>query len=106
MDNEQPEPQRPLSHRLMHTIGEVLLSFLFAGGVFLGSVGLMCLNKYRCDDFGGLAFFVASFIIAFVVWGWFISLCRKLRDRLPARKKLDIVTTILTVILGVAFFPT
>ena len=104
MDDKQPAPQRPWQHRLLHTIGEVLLSFLFAGGVFLASVKLMCLNEYRCDDFGGVAFFVASFIVAIVIWGWFLSLCRKLRDRLPARKKLDIATTIITVILWAAFF--
>jgi uncharacterized BrkB/YihY/UPF0761 family membrane protein len=105
MDNNRPAPQRPWLHRLLHTIGEVLLSFLFAGGVFLASVKLMCLNEYRCDDFGGVAFFVSSFIVALVIWGWFLWLCRKMRERQPARNKLDIATAIITVILWVAFFP-
>ena len=104
MDDDQPAPQRPWQHRLLHTIGEVLLSFLFAGGVFLASVKLMCLNNHSCDDFGGIIFFLVGFLVAIVIWGWFLSLCRKLRDRLPARKKLDIATAIITVILWVAFF--
>lgn len=104
MDNKQPAPQRPWQHRLLHTIGEVLLSFLFAGGVFLASVKLMCLNNHSCDDFGGVIFFLVGFIVAIVIWGWFLSLCRKFRDRLSARKKLDIATAVVTVILWVAFF--
>ena len=104
MDDNRPAPQRPWQHRLLHTIGEVLLSFLFAGGVFLASVKLMCLNNHSCDDFGGVFFFVVGFIVAIVIWGWFLSLCRKLRDRLPARKTLDIATVIITVILWVAFY--
>jgi len=104
MDDNQPAAQRPWQHRLLHTIGEVFLSFLFAGGILMTSMKLMCLKPYRCDDFGGLAYAVASFIVAVVIWGWFISLCRKLRDRLPARKKLDIATAVITVILWLAFF--
>jgi len=104
MDDEQSAQQRPWSHRLLHTISEVLLSFLLAGGVFLASAKLMCLNPYRCDDFGGLAFFVASFIVAILVWSWFLALCKKLRDRLPARKKLDIATVAITVTLWLAVF--
>jgi hypothetical protein len=103
-DDKHAAPQRPWQHRLLHTIGEVLLSFMFAGGVFVASVKLMCLNNHNCDDFGGVAFFVAGFIVAILFWGWFLSLCKKLRDRLPARKKLDIATAITTVVLWAAFF--
>jgi hypothetical protein len=104
MDDKQPAPQRPWQHRLLHTLGEVLLSFLFAGGVFLASLKLMCLNNHSCNVFGGVAFFVASFLVAIVIWGGYLSLVRKLRDRLPARKKLDIATAVVTVILWVAFY--
>jgi len=103
-DNKQPAPQRPWQHRLLHTIGEVLLSFLFAGGVFLASVKLMCLNNHSCDDFGGVFFFLVGFIVAILISGGYLALCRKLRDRLPARKKLDIATAVVTLILWVAFF--
>lgn len=102
-EDKQAAPKRPWQHRLLHTIGEVLLSFLFAGGVFLASMKLMCLKPYTCDDFGGLAFAVFSFIVAIVIWGWFLSLCKKFRDRPLARKRLDIATLIITVILWVAF---
>jgi hypothetical protein len=104
VDNKQAVPQRPWQHRLLHTVGEVLLSFLFAGGVFLVSVKLLCLNNRSCNGFGGVAFFVVGFLVAIVIWGWFLTLIQKLRDRLPARKKLDIATGVVTVILWVAFF--
>ncbi len=106
MNNHQPAAERPLLHRLLHTIGEVLLSFLFGSGVFLGTVGFLCAKQYSCDDFGGIVFYLASFIFALLIWGGYLSLCRKLRDRLPARVKLDIATAIATVILWTAFFPT
>ena len=103
-DDKQPAPQRPWQHRLLHTIGEVLLSFLFAGGLFLVSVKLLCLNNRSCDGFGGIAFFLVGFIFAIVIWGWFLSLVKKLRDRPAARKNLDIATAVVTVIMWVAFF--
>lgn len=103
-EEQAPIPQRPWQHRLLHTAGEVLLSFLFAGGVFAGSVKLLCLNNNSCNDFGGVAFFVAGFIIAVMLWGWFLSLCKKLRDRPAARKRLDIAAAVVTVMLWIAFF--
>lgn len=51
-----------------------------------------------------IAYFIPFFIVTIVIWGWFLSLCKKLRDRLPARKKLDIATAIITVILWAVFF--
>jgi sterol desaturase/sphingolipid hydroxylase (fatty acid hydroxylase superfamily) len=99
MNNNQPAPERPLLHRLLHTIGEVLLSFLFGSGVFLGLVGFMCLDNYSCDGFGGIAFYLASFIVALLIWSGYLSLCRKLRDRVRARVKLDIATVVASVIL-------
>ncbi len=104
VDNQQPSPQRPWQHRLLHTVGEVLLSFLFAGGVFFVSVQLMCLSPHRCNDFGGVAFAVAGFLFAIIVWGAFLSRVQALRDRLPARKKLDIATAALTVTLWLVAF--
>jgi hypothetical protein len=105
MNDSQPAPQRPLLHRLLHTMGEVLLSFGFGGGVFFGLVDFICQGNSNCDDFGGIAFYLASFIIALLIWGGYLSLCRKLRDRLPARVKLDIATVIVTVTLWIVFFP-
>lgn len=104
MDNNQPAPQRPWQHRLLHTIGEVLLSFLFAGGLLMTSMNLICLNQFRCQDTSGIAYFVPIFIVTIVLWGWFLTLCKKLRDRPCARKKLDIATVIITVILWVVLF--
>ena len=103
-DDKQPAPQRPWQHRLLHTIGEVVLSFFLAGGVFVVSVKLLCLNNSSCNGFGGIAFFLAGFIVAIAIWAWFLSLCQKLRDRLPARKKLDIATVVVTVPMWIAFF--
>jgi hypothetical protein len=106
MNDHQPAPDRPLLHRLLHTMGELLLSFLFGGGVFFGLVEFICLGNSNCDDFGGIVFYLASFIVALLIWGGYLSLCKKFRDRLPARVKLDIATAIATVILWTAFFPT
>ena len=105
MNSNQPTPERPLLHRLLHTFGEVLLSFLFGGGVFFGLVGFLCTDNSNCNDFGGIVFYLASFIVTLLIWGGYLSLCRKLRDRLSARVNLDIATVIATVILWVAFFP-
>lgn len=101
--NESP-PQRPALRRLAHTIGEVVLSFLFAGGVCLMSIKLMCLNSHRCNDFGGVAFFVASFIVATLAWGIFLSQCKRLRDRLTARFRLDVSVIVITVVLWIMYF--
>ncbi|MGB5486993.1 MAG: hypothetical protein WBN06_06365 [Lysobacterales bacterium] len=103
--DENP-PQRTAMQRLVHTIGEVALSFPFAGGVFLMSIKLMCLNNHYCNDFGGVAFFVASFIVATIAWGIFLSLCKRLRDRPAARFKLDVSVIVITVVLWIAYFVT
>ncbi len=104
VDVKQPAPQRPWQHRLLHTIGEVLLSFLFAGGILMTSMKLACMPKYSCQDMSAIAYFIPFFIVTIVIWSWFLSRCQKLRDQLPARKKLDIATAIITVILWVVFF--
>ncbi len=104
MDDKQPAPQRPWQHRLLHTIGEVLLSFFLAGGILMTSMKLACMPKYSCQDMSGMAYFIPFFIVTIVIWSGFLSRCQKLRDRLPARKKLDIATAIITVILWLVFF--
>jgi hypothetical protein len=103
--NESP-PQRPALRRLAHTIGEVALSFPFAGGVFLMSIKLMCLNNHYCNDFGGVAFLVASFMVATFAWGIFLSQCKRLRDRPAARFNLDVSVIVITVGLWIAYFVT
>ena len=104
VDNKQPAPKRPWQHRLLHTIGEVLLSFLFAGGLLMTSMKVACMPKYSCQDMSAVGYLIPFLIVTIVLWSWFLSLCKKLRDRLPARKKLDISTAVVTVILWLVFF--
>lgn len=101
--NDEP-PKRPILKRLAHTIGEVALSFLFAAGVCLVSIKLMCLDNHSCNDFGGIAFFVAGLIVAMFTWGMFLSLCKRFRDRPDARRKFDIVAVVVTVGLWIGFY--
>lgn len=101
--NDKP-PQRPILRRLAHTIGEVALSFLFASGVCLVSIKLMCLDNHSCYDFGGVAFFVAGLLLAMFAWAMFLTLCKRFRDRPDARRKFDIGAVIVTVSLWIGFF--
>ncbi len=102
--NETLAAHRPTLRRLMHTLIEVALSIPFAGGVFMASLRLMCLNNHACNDFGGVAFFVASFMVATVVWGMFLSLCKRFRDRPSARKVLDVSVVAITAALWILSF--
>lgn len=104
MEDKPSAPQRPWTHRLLHTIGEVLLSFPFAGGILTLSMKLACMQKYKCQDMSAIGYFIPFFIVTIVIWSGYLTLCQKLRDRLPARKKLDIATVIITVILWAAVF--
>ena len=101
---DESRPQRSIWRRLAHTIAEVALSFLFAGAVFMMSVKLMCLNNYSCNDFGGVAFFVAGLLIAMLTWGLFLSLCKRFHDRPKARMRFDLSAVAVTVGLCIAYF--
>ena len=92
-------PSRPLSHRLLHTCSEVLLSFVFAGGLCMVLIIEICRNNHSCNDFGGVAFFVFSFLITVFVWSGLLALFRKYRDRLQSRIRLDITVVLITVAL-------
>lgn len=89
-------------HRLGHAVGEVALSFLFAGGVLLMSIKLMCRNNHSCNDFGGVAYLVAGCLVAAIAWGTYVSQCTRLRHRVRARLKLDIAVGIVTAALWAA----
>ncbi len=99
MDTNEKSAQRSTSRRLLHTLAEVLLSFAFAGGLCIVLVIELCRDNYRCYDFGGVAYFVFSFLVTVFVWGGLLSLFKKYRDKPEARKRLDIAVGLTTVAL-------
>lgn len=92
--------------RLLHTLGEVLLSLVFAGGLFMVLVELMCLKRYRCDDFKGIIFYIISLILTIIVWGFLIQAYKKNRNQFGTRKKIDIALGVITVALWAGYFLT
>jgi sterol desaturase/sphingolipid hydroxylase (fatty acid hydroxylase superfamily) len=82
----------------------VLIGFVLAGGMFIGSNVLFCLKRYRCDDMGGLVWLILSVFIAVIVLGVHMSLCRRYRHRYRARVRFDIATAVLAVLTWVAWF--
>ena len=97
MDNNDKGSSRSSARRLLHTFAEVLLSFIFAGGLCIVLVIEMCRNNHQCNDFGGVAFFVFSFFISIFAWGGLLSLFKKYRDRPQSRTRLDITVAVITV---------
>lgn len=103
MNGEAKATQRRLRDRLLHATAEVLLSFVLAAGLFFGLYRLMCHYTHSCDNFGGVAFAILSFLMTLFVWGWFLSLCRTFRHRLAARIRLDAIAAFLTLSVWAAF---
>jgi len=97
MDKNDQGSSRPPIGRLLHTFAEVLLSFIFAGGLCMVLVIEMCRDNHRCNDFGGVAFFILSFLITIFAWSGLLSLFRKYRDKPQSRTRLDITVGLITV---------
>ena len=104
MNEESPTALRPLLHRIFHALLEVLIGFVLAGGVFIGSNVFFCLNPYNCDDMGGIVWLILSFLIAVIVLAAYMSLCRRYRHRYRARVRLDSAAAILAVLIWAAWF--
>ena len=94
--------QRPLGHRLVHVVVEVILSFLLAGGLFLELFHLTCLGHNNCASFGGIAYMIASAVLATIFWATYLGLCRRFRTRLRVRRNIDIAAAILTAVVWIA----
>jgi sterol desaturase/sphingolipid hydroxylase (fatty acid hydroxylase superfamily) len=101
---ESPIIERPVLHRLLHATAEVVVSLVMAGGLWMIMVQMMCLDSYRCDDMGGIVYWLASAFIAMIVWSGFMSLCGRYRHRLVARRNLDIAAVLLTIVSWIGYF--
>ena len=102
--NSKPQdPERPVFHRLLHAVGEAVLGVVLAGGLFVGIWELVCYGSSRCDDFTGLAYAIFSFIAALLICGMYFSLCRRFRNRLKARYRLDATVGVITVVVWAAY---
>ena len=99
MEPNEQNSTRPVLNRLLHTLAEVLLSFLFAAGLCIVLMIELCRNNHSCNDFGGVAFFVLSAGIAIAAWATLLALFKKHRDRPQSRLRLDIAAVVVTVAL-------
>jgi hypothetical protein len=97
-------PERPLLRRYLHALAEAVGIFVFGGGLFIVGAELLCLNNHYCNNMGGVAFFVLSFLVTLVVCGLLVSFFARFRTRLGARKKLDIAVGVAAVFLWVLYF--
>jgi len=102
--NDAATRERPLLHRLLHALAEAVGIFVFGGGLFIVGAEFLCLNNHNCNNMGGVAFFVFSFLVTLVVCGLLVSFFARLRTRLDARKKLDIAVGVASVFLWVLYF--
>lgn len=102
-DDEIRANIRPLKIRLLHASMEVLLSFVFAGGLFLEVTRWVCLDNHQCNDFGGIAYMVFGLFVTMIAWSVFLSMCRRFRDRPVARKRLDIGISVVTAGLWLSY---
>ena len=98
-DNQTDNPQRPVLHRLLHTFGEIALGLALGGGSFVGIWALVCYQSTRCEDFKGLAYMIFSFIAAMLICAVFFSFCRRFRNRLKARYRLNAIAGFVTVVV-------
>ena len=96
-------PERPVLHRLLHAFGEAVLGLVLAGGLFVAIWELVCYGSTRCEDFTGLAYMIFSFIAALVISGVYISLCRRFRNRLNARVRLDTIVGVITLVVWAGY---
>ena len=97
-------PERPLLRRMLHALAEAVGIFVFGGGLFIVGAEFLCLNNRYCNNMGGVAFFVLSFLVTLAVCGLLVSLFARFRTRLGARKKLDIALGVATVFLWALYF--
>ena len=97
-------PERPMLRRYLHALAEAVGIFVFGGGLFIVGAEFLCLNNHYCNNMGGVAFFVISFLITLVVCGFLVTLFGKFRIRLRARKRLDIALGVATVFLWALYF--
>ena len=85
-------------HRLLHALGETVLGLALGGASFVTTWELVCYQSYRCEDFKGLAYMIFSFIAALLISAAYFSLCRRFRNRLKARYRLDAIIGVVTVV--------
>ena len=102
--NDAATPERPLLRRMLHALAEAVGIFVFGGGLFIVGAELLCLNNHNCNNMGGVAFFVISFLFTLVVCGLLVSLFARFRLRLLGRKRLDIALGVETVFLWGLYF--
>ena len=102
--NDAATPERPLLHRLLHALAEAVGIFVFGGGLFIVGAEFLCLNNHYCNNMGGVAFFVFSFLVTLIVCSLLVSLFARFRTRLQARKRLDIALAVAAVFLWVLYF--
>jgi len=93
-----------MRHRLLHALAESVGIFVFGGGLFVVGAEFLCLNNHYCNNMGGVAFFVISFLVTIVVCGYLVSFFARLRNRLNARKKLDIAVGVGSAFLWILYF--
>lgn len=101
--NDAANAQRPLSRRLLHALAESIGIIIFGGGLFIVGAEFLCLNNHYCNNMGGVAFFVLSFLVTLIVCGQLVSLFARFRSRLDVRKKLDIAVAAAAVFLWVLY---
>lgn len=95
---------RPWLRRLLHALAEAIGIFIFGGGLFIVGAEYLCSNNHYCNNMGGIAFFILSFLVTLIVCGILVTLFAKFRSRLNARKKLDIAVGVSAVLLWVLYF--
>lgn len=105
---EQPKdaqmPERPLLHRMLQSLAEAVAVFIFGGGLFMVGADFLCLNNTGCNNMGAIVFYLFSFLITLIVCGLIVRLFAKYRNRLNARKNLDIAVAVAAVALWVVYF--
>lgn len=101
---EIPSVERPLLQRLLHSVAEVVLSLIMAGGLWMFISALICFGKYRCDNMGGIFFLLVSAFITLIIWSGFMTLWGRYRYRPVARRNLDVAAVLLTVIAWIGYF--
>ena len=97
-------PERPWLRRLLHALAEAVGILIFGGGLFIVGAEFLCLNNHYCNNMGGVAFFVLSFLVTLVVCSLLVSLFAKLRYKLDARKKLDMAVGVAAIFLWALYF--
>lgn len=102
--NDAARPKRPWLRRYTHALAEAVGIFVFGGGLFIVGAELLCLDNHYCNNMGGVAFFVLSFLITLVVCGLLISFFSRLRHKLNARKRLDIAVGVAAIFLWALYF--